>query len=234
METQSTLARNIVALRKHLGDKQAAFAERLDVDQSYISKWETKNAEPAGRSLARMAELAGVRLEEFMDLPWKPGAASRPLNMARAPDSFPNRIEGAGDVVDLIALDLSLSMGPGTLIEDMVEETPVKFDLALLRRITRTSTEYLRLVRGVGDSMEPTLRSTDHIVIDTSEKTMSRIHGIYWIDMHGAHGIKRLRPSTAGKIWVISDNKDAGGEPFEVAADDLLIHGRAIWCWREL
>lgn len=234
MTGPTILSTNILALRKHLGDKQTTFAERLEVSQSDVSKWESKNTEPATRPLARMAALAGVDVERFMDVAWSPDDRPLPLNIAHAPDQHATRVDGAGDVADLISLDLSLSMGPGTLIEEMVEETPVKMDLALIRRVTRTSTEFLRLVRGVGDSMEPTLRSTDHIVIDTSEKTMSRLHGIYWIDLQGAHGIKRLRPSSHGRIWVISDNREAGGEPFEVAAEELRIHGRAIWCWREL
>ena len=73
LRMQTTLARNIALLRKHLGDTQAKFAERLDVPQSYISKWENHGNEPSARSLARLAELAGVELEEFIDEEWSAG-----------------------------------------------------------------------------------------------------------------------------------------------------------------
>jgi len=71
-------------------------------------------------------------------------------------------------------------------------------------------------------------------LIDTSERTLTRMHGIYWIDQFGAHGLKRLRAAGQGRIVISSDNKVAGGPDFEVDADELQIHGRAIGTWREL
>ncbi|AJA07426.1 putative transcriptional regulator [Sphingopyxis fribergensis] len=136
------------------------------------------------------------------------------------------------DVVEIISLDLSLSMGPGTLIEEFVEEEPVKFDIGLLRAVTRTPLHMLRAVKGVGDSMEPTLRTNDRILIDTSEKMLSRVHGIYWIDHLGAHGIKRLRAMGQGRILIMSDNPAV--PDYDVDAEEMRIHGRAIWLMRDL
>lgn len=136
------------------------------------------------------------------------------------------------DVVEIISLDLSLSMGPGTLIEEFVEEEPVKFDIGLLRAVTRTPLHMLRAVKGVGDSMEPTLRTNDRILIDTSEKMLSRVHGIYWVDHLGAHGIKRLRAMGQGRILIMSDNPTV--PDYDVDADEMRIHGRAIWLMRDL
>lgn len=136
------------------------------------------------------------------------------------------------DVVEIISLDLSLSMGPGTLIEDFVESEPVKMGLALIQAITRTPTDRLRLVRGIGDSMEPTLRTGDQVMVDINDRHPSRINGIYWIDYHGSHGIKRLRPAGKGRVMILSDNRDV--PDFEVDAADLRIEGRVIWFAREL
>lgn len=138
----------------------------------------------------------------------------------------------AGEVVDMIAVDLSLSMGPGTIPEDFPEEELVKFDLALLRRITRTPPTQIRLIRGIGESMAPTLQTGDQIMIDLNERQYSRIDGIYWINHFGAHGIKRLRAIGRGKMLIVSDNPAVDNQ--EVDAEDLLIHGRAIWVAREL
>lgn len=161
-----------------------------------------------------------------------------PLPSSEPPEPIILPPEGAGkavidgDAVAVTALDLSLSMGPGTLIEDFVESEPVYFDLALLQAITRTPTDRLRLVRGIGHSMEPTLRTDDRVLIDINDRAMSQLGGVYWIDYHGAHGIKRLRPAGRGRILIMSDNPV---EPsFEVDADDLRIEGRAIWFARGL
>ncbi len=136
--------------------------------------------------------------------------------------------------MEIISLDLSLSMGPGTLIEHMIEEESVKWDIGLLRILTNSPFHMLRQVKGLGDSMEPTLRTGDRVLIDTTSRTVTHMHGIYWIDHHGAHGLKRLRVSSPGRILIASENKIAGGPDFEVSAEELRIHGRAIWFGREL
>lgn len=148
------------------------------------------------------------------------------------PDHQPTRSVDEG-AVDITALDLSVSMGPGTLIDGFIESEPVKVDINVLRRLTRAPFEMLRVIKGQGDSMEPTLRTNDRVLIDTSERTMSRLHGVYWIDYEGAHGLKRLRPAGKGRIKIISDNEDAG-DTFEVDADEIRIYGRAIMFWRDL
>jgi phage repressor protein C with HTH and peptisase S24 domain len=151
----------------------------------------------------------------------------------KQPDMTPTRSASAGDgTVEIIALDLSLSMGPGTLIEEFVEHEPVHMDAGLVRSITRTPAHRLRMVQGIGDSMEPTLRTNDQVLIDINERSLSRISGIYWIDHLGSHGLKRLRPAGPGRILIISDNPNE--DNFEVDAQDLRIEGRAIWFARGL
>ena len=136
------------------------------------------------------------------------------------------------DTVTIQQLDLSISMGPGTLIEGFVESEPVVFDLAFIRAITRSPSERLRLVTGIGDSMFPTLNWGDAILIDTSDRQLARQDGIYWINLFGAAGIKRLRTVGKGRILVKSDNPAVDDQ--EVNAEDLLIEGRAIWVARGL
>jgi phage repressor protein C with HTH and peptisase S24 domain len=147
-------------------------------------------------------------------------------------DRQPTHNVDSGETVDVISVDLSLSMGPGTIVEEFPEEVPVKFDLASLRRITRTPPQRIRLIRGIGESMMPTLQSGDQIMIDLNERSYSRIDGIYWVNHFGAHGIKRLRAVGRGRMLIVSDNPAVNDQ--EVDAEDLLIHGRAIWVAREL
>ena len=58
------LAGRIRGLRHSLGLSQAAFAGRVGVDQSNVSRWEN-GAVPDDEHLERLAELAGSRLAEF-------------------------------------------------------------------------------------------------------------------------------------------------------------------------
>lgn len=136
------------------------------------------------------------------------------------------------EVVQIQKLDLSLSMGPGTLIDGYVESELVSFDLGFVRQFSRAPSDRLRIVTGVGDSMEPTLFRNDLIVIDTNDRRLSKQDGIYWINLYGAAGIKRLRAIGPNRILVKSDNPIHDDQ--EVDADDLRIEGRAIWTTRGL
>ncbi|SEQ59847.1 Phage repressor protein C, contains Cro/C1-type HTH and peptisase s24 domains [Sphingobium sp. YR768] len=226
-------AADIFRLLDRLGLKQRDLAAALGLEENKISKVKVGERQFKAQELLRAREwlVEQDRLQSKSHYKMVPAD----VESLPHPDIPPTRNASADDgTVDIISLDLSLSMGPGTLIEDMIEEEPVKWDMGLLRIITRAPFHSLRQVRGVGDSMEPTLRTGDRVLIDTSDKTLSRMHGIYWIDHFGAHGLKRLRAAGQGRILIASENKVAGGPDFEVDADDLRIHGRAIWFGREL
>ena len=207
----------------------------------------TTNAELArllGLPSARIAEIFDEKrrvtidemklIVEHFELGAPPSPTPLPsASIDKAPDRAPTRDASEGETVAIVALDLSASMGPGTLIEDFVEAQPIQFDIGLLRAVTRSEYHRLRVVRGIGDSMEPTLRTGDRVLVDTTDKQLARLDGIYWITLYGAHGIKRLKPAGRGRILVISDNR-AVSDPVEVEADDITIEGRVIWFARDL
>lgn len=222
--SESPVHQNVRKLRTHLGMKQAAFADEVGTEQANVSKWE-KNVMPGTTPLMRMAELAGVSAAAFVDEEWRPGVRA-PVQAWNGPPS------DSRELVPIHKLDLSLSMGPGTLIDDYVEAEPVTFDLAFIRAITRSPSDRLRLVTGIGDSMYPTLNWGDTILIDTTDRALAKQDGIYWINLYGAAGIKRLRTVGPGRVLVKSDNPTVGDQ--EVSAEDLRIEGRAIWAARGL
>lgn len=228
----TTLAKNISALRQHLGLKQTAFAERIGVAQSYISKWEKQDKVPEIGSLEKLAEIAGVSTRAFRDEEWSPLPDDQVSALPPRPMVLRQSHPSDDDTVEIIQLDLSLSMGPGTLIEEFIEEERARFGLSFIRNITRTPTDRLRIVRGIGDSMEPTLRTGDRVLIDINERQLSRMNGVYWVDHLGTHGLKRLRAAGRGRVMISSDNPHV--PDFEVDAEDLRIEGRAIWFARDL
>jgi phage repressor protein C with HTH and peptisase S24 domain len=213
---------NIEALRKARGWSRPQLAERMGTSPQQVERLEKGQRRLAQDWIERAARALGVELADII-------ATTPP---AQLPDILPTRSADVGETVELIVLDLSLSMGPGTLIEDMVEGEPIQFDLAFLRSITRSVPSRLRLVKGIGDSMEPTLFPGDRVMVDTTERAYSRIHGVYWINHLGAHGIKRLRAVGSGRMLIISDNPRV--DDYEVDADDLRIEGRVIWYAREI
>lgn len=148
------------------------------------------------------------------------------------PDIPPTRSADAGETVEIEQLDLSLSMGPGTIIDDYVEAERRTFDLAFIRSITRSPPHRLKIVTGIGRSMEPMLQDGDIIMIDTTDNQLSRDDGIYWYTLYEASGLKQLQPMGNGRVLLRAHNRDFGDR--EVAAEDLRIEGRAIWAARGL
>lgn len=94
----------------------------------------------------------------------------------------------------------------------------------------------LCLIRVAGDSMEPTLRSGDAILVDRRAARPDR-DGIYILRMHGMLLVKRLQALPGAKLRVISDNPAFAS--FEVALDELdggalAVIGRVVWIGRRM
>lgn len=215
------------ARKKDRGVTDAALAEALGVERSVANKVANGKVTMNARRADAVGQLLGVTRDEVL---FRAGLSDEQPAAPRAP-AMPSARDD-DDTAEIIALDLSLSMGPGTFIEDFVDGEPVRISLGFIQAITRTPTDRLRLVKGIGDSMEPTLRTGDQVLVDINERQLSRINGIYWIDYLGMHGIKRLRAAGQGKLNIGSDNPLV--PDFEVDAADVRIEGRVIWFAREL
>ena len=199
----------------------AVLAEALGVERSVANKVVNGKVEMNARRADAVADLFGVSRDEVL---YRAGISTEQPTLASPGDG--------SETVDIQRLDLSVSMGHGTLIEGYVENEPVTFDLAFIRAITRAATKNLRLITGIGDSMYPTLNDGDTILIDTSDRRLSKLDGIYWVNVYGAANLKRLRAIGKGRVLIKSDNPAVDDQ--EVDAEDLLIEGRAIWVARGL
>lgn len=123
--------------------------------------------------------------------------------------------------------DVSFSMGPGALIAEHPE--PMGYwmiETQWLRTITRSMPQQLAIVRAAGDSMLPTLQGEDWVLIDMSQRRITR-EGIYAIRVGDDVWIKRLSLNLATKaVRVISDNPTTPVQ--EVDEDALNVVGRVI------
>lgn len=57
---------NIKTLREQAGMTQAELAERANVDQSAVSRWEIGNTKPRLRQIPIIAKALGVTVEELL------------------------------------------------------------------------------------------------------------------------------------------------------------------------
>jgi phage repressor protein C with HTH and peptisase S24 domain len=129
-------------------------------------------------------------------------------------------------------VDISYAMGDGSVIEDYPEVGFVPFNRAFLRRFTRGPIESLFLATGHGDSMEPTLRREEIVMIDASQQRVAQQDQIWALAYAGAGMIKRVRRLTGGRYMILSDNPAV--PPLEASEDEVYIVGRVVWASRAL
>ncbi|MFP5238456.1 MULTISPECIES: LexA family transcriptional regulator [Fundidesulfovibrio] len=125
-----------------------------------------------------------------------------------------------------------LSAGGGSLVVDEAIETYYAFRHAWLKRKGQIS--QMRLMRVSGDSMEPTLRDEDVVLIDLSQ-TEIYTGKIYAVGIDEEIVVKRL-DKKPGQLVLVSDNRQFY-PPLEVTLTEdanVRVLGRVIWMAREV
>jgi hypothetical protein len=129
-------------------------------------------------------------------------------------------------------LDVAASAGPGGEAIDEAPQGWFAFEPRFLRRLT-ASPDALSAVRVQGDSMEPTLKAGDDILVDSSDATERLRDGIYVLRIDDALNVKRLAVAPGGRLSIISDNERY--PPMERRREDNVeIVGRVVWAGRRL
>ena len=114
---------------------------------------------------------------------------------------------------------LNVKAGAGEGIYNYVIETvdTISLDKSFFR--TPINTNKVKGIQVDGDSMEPTLKDGDYVLID--ENTTFGVNGIYAIQLGGQILIKRLQFKMDGTILIISDNSKYQSETFNPTENQL-------------
>ena len=126
--------------------------------------------------------------------------------------------------VDIPRLALGASAGPGALAEAELADDRLRFSQRWLRTLG-LDPGHLSVIEVAGDSMEPTLRDGDEILVDRSASGWR--DGIHVVRIDDVLLVKRLAQGVAGTIRVISDN--AAYASVDRARDEVMIVGRVVW-----
>lgn len=206
-----------------IGMSQAELARRVGVSQPSINHLIRRGAGGSSH-LHRIAAVLGTTPAYLS------GETDDPSE-GYVPSPSTEVVAAEMGLVPVRELDLTLGMG-ATFLDVPVKETVRHFPIEFLRAYTRASPDQLFFAQGAGDSMEPTLRDSDLLLIDCSQTTLNIADKIWALSYAGLGAIKRLRSLPSGGVEMLSDNPHV---PNATAYDDEMhIIGRVVAVVRKM
>ncbi|MFJ2970766.1 MULTISPECIES: XRE family transcriptional regulator [Pseudomonas] len=142
-----------------------------------------------------------------------------------------NRPGQIGDEVWIAHYDVRGAMGDGEVAHDFPEMLQdIRVSPTHLREMGVEFKEHfhLKLITGVGQSMAPTIKSRDPLVVDISIREFVG-DGIYYFSHQGHQYIKRLQKKGRDHFKMISDNTNH--PPEDIRVDETYIQARVLLVW---
>ncbi|WP_347812967.1 S24 family peptidase [Novosphingobium sp. PhB165] len=170
--------------------------------QQFIKKGSPKKLEEVDRSA--LARFFGVEESEL-------GKAKENYDAAPAWVGVPRLTVGA-------------SAGPGAHAGDEEVFGTLRFSARWLRSMG-LSPEMLSAITVSGDSMEPTLRHGDEILVDSEWQPLR--DGIHVVRLDDTVLVKRLGSVGAGRVVLSSDNP--AYRPITCGLAEIVVIGRVVW-----
>lgn len=206
----------LVALAAARGVALSALSAMLGRNASYLQQFVRKGSprkleENDRRTLARFFGVDEADLRAADDAGGDAGGAPVPARVM-------------AEWADIPRLALGASAGPGALAEVEVPVGRLRFSSRWLKA-QGLEPAMLSVIEVEGDSMEPTLRDGDEILVDRTPRPLRA--GIHVIRIDDVLLVKRLEAGAAGTLRVISDNP--AYPRLERAAADVDLVGRVVW-----
>ena len=193
----------LVKAREDLGFNQANFSEKIDLAAQSLARYEKNKVNPSMEFIAKLTDMFNINSNWLLT---GKGEMFISNDTTKNSDNY---------FIDL----LNVRAGAGEGIYNYVIETvdTISLDKSFFR--TPINTNKIKGIQVDGDSMEPTLRDGDYVLID--ENINFGTNGIYAIQYGGQILIKRLQFKMDGTILIISDNDKYDKEEFNPKENQL-------------
>lgn len=198
-----------------------------------VHEWIKNSRTPRGANMRALVEATGISKDW-----WLHGELPPPVPAKESHAHEQHRVEQplAGYVAIPLYNGVRAAAGGGALVEHETPDDALVFKEQWVRIELGARPQDLYLIRVAGDSMEPTLRSGDVILVDRRATRPDR-EGVYILRMNDMLLVKRLQALPGGVVRVSSDN--AAFTPFDIKASDvggsdLAIIGRVVWTGRRM
>lgn len=208
----------------------AHLAKRSDIPLLRLSAIENGIAMPNQDEIEKLEVATNLDLlDEVVDMLTKSPPAE--LEKRFRLEETLSKINNDGCLVPLYQ-DIESAAGDGSITPDV--EVPSEFawvSYEWIKRTSKSDPNTLAIIRVRGDSMEPTIKSGDWVLIDTHiQNCAPPCDGIYVFRYDNTLFIKRLQILPGNKICAISDNTVY--QPFGIENEDFQIIGRVCYVWR--
>jgi len=228
---------------------QADFAKQIGKSKTTVVNYEMGHRLPDVDFLVDFSNATGADLVELLRLRIESGEhqpKDRTLLDVYSDMGFINRgrSEPAHDLAQALGApdgfilvpryDVAASMGNGAVIHSEQVVDHLAFRAEWVRTELGTSPRNLILISAIGDSMEPSLRAGDLLLIDRSVESVKQ-DSIYAIAHDGELRIKRIQRLFDGSLVIKSDNPNYRTEELSPAqAEQMRIVGRVVWSGRRM
>ena len=199
------------------GQSERNFAQMIGISLGAL-KGALSGSKPTVDNLLAIADGAGVRVE------WL-AAGSGPMREGESCGKGLTRIPRH---------NIQLSAGHGSFVERSEVLNYIPFNDDFFQRYLQRDPKDMIIVDARGESMEPTMRDRDLLMIDTSSASRPITSALYGFTFGQDVFVKRLFV-TPDHIIAKSDNKDYG--EFIIGPDNVeQFHpiGRVVWIGRTL
>lgn len=117
----------------------------------------------------------------------------------------------------------------GTGVENFSENVNGKWLMPLVdfRQITMSAPDNIKMIKVKGDSMEPTLKDGDWVLVDISRISPDS-DGLFLLRLAGGLAVKRIQCGLGNNINVLSDNPNYPPLP-PTTLEDVPIVGKVIY-----
>jgi phage repressor protein C with HTH and peptisase S24 domain len=208
-----------------LGLSQAELARRVGVAQPTIAKLVSGQSQ-GSRHIAKIAKELSLPIEYLVGMTDE----VEPSNDESG--ALKRHLAEQLDAVLLPEVEVSYSMGGGSVVDDWPVVQMVPFSRAWLSGLTRSPASELMVARGDGDSMMPTILDQDLVIIDRGQTTPKQQDRIWAMSYGGLGMIKRLRQRPDGSLEINSDNKEV--TPIDASDGEVHIVGRVVGVVRKI
>ena len=136
-----------------------------------------------------------------------------------------------GNTIVLPRYDIQASAGHGALVEHSDASGILTVSRNWLLKYTSNPGKVV-VLEARGDSMEPTVRDGDLLLVDTGANADAiSLGGVFVLTVTGMVMIKRLQTVLNGDLKILSDNSAYEHLliPAGELSDKVIVHGRVVW-----